>query len=67
MHLIETFISLSVTKVYDLQVAMFCFMRHKGSKVVSKSQITLCNPMKTHLSHCFVVEASFLVVGGGAG
>lgn len=60
----ETFISKPVTKVYDLQVAVSCFMRRKGSEVVSKSQITLCNPMKTRLSYCFVVEASFLVVRG---
>lgn len=51
-----------MTKVHDLQVALSCFMWREGSEVVSKSQITLCNPMKTHLSYCFVAEASFLVV-----
>lgn len=60
----ETPISEAVTKVRDLQVAMSGFMRCKGSQVVSKSQIILCNPMKTHLSYCFVVKASFLVVRG---
>lgn len=53
------FISSAATEVCDLEVAVSCFMRCKCNKVVSKSQITLCNPMKTHLSHCFVVEASF--------
>lgn len=61
VHFMETFISPAVTKVYDLQVSVL-LMRRKGSKVVSKSQISLCNHMKTRLSHCFVVGASFSVV-----
>lgn len=60
----ETFISKTVTKVHDLQVAVSCFMGRKGSDVVSKSQITLCNPMTICLSYCFVIEASFLDVRG---
>lgn len=46
----------------DLRVTVSCFLWRKGSKVVSKSQITLCDPMKTHLFYCFVAETSLLVV-----
>lgn len=60
----ETFIPPAVTKVCDLQVALSRYMRRRGSKVISKSQITLCHCMKTHLFHCFAVAASFLVVRG---
>lgn len=46
--------------MHDLQVAMSYFMRPKCNTVVSKSQITLCDPMKTHLFSSFGVEIIFV-------
>lgn len=52
----ETYtVSLTVTNVDDLEVSLCCFIRCKGSKVVSESHINLLNPMKIQ-SKCLLVK-----------